>query len=810
MTLEQILQVAVAHHKAGETQDAERLYRSILNEQVSHPDANHNLGIILKQGNQTEIALFFFKKALEASPNQSQFWVSYIDALIDSGRLDVAQSILDQGQSMGLKGDVVGQLVARLNLQSKITPSSIPVPLKLIEPEQLLARAKSYAKKGKGEEAAKLYNTILATYPQNQQAKKGLKSLRSAKILKNNWLDPPQNQIDLIFTLFTQGRIQEVLNAINVLIKNYPNSSVLYNIIAACYASIGRLDAAVKSYEQALTINPSYAEAHSNLGLTFHELGQFDAAIKSYEQALLINPDFAAAHNNLGLTFKELGQLDAAIKSYEQALAIKPDYADVWGNLYFAAKPLIFSEGLKGTWLTSFKKKLGRDVLAGADFAILDYQLNAYRPHTVETSFNCVVKALPAFGAEAINNPEGLKQLDDSVVILEQVIGLIHFGRSGTGLLHSLIDNHSEISTLPSIYFSEYFNATVWKHLTARGWAHLPERFVEQFAVLFDARSSMPVPSIQKPIVNVGRDEGMTSVGEGRDEFLVVDKQVFCSELQRLMRGYVVLGPKIFFDLVHVAYEKALKNNTPKHTIFYHIHNPSPYAKINFLRYHPDARLIMMVREPIQSCESWIKKVFNSKDKNNVHTRIITMLFAFDQIVFRVQDSIGVRLEDLKMEPKATMGALSDWMGIEDSPTLYEMTAQGKQWWGDPTSPDYGKEAMSPFGDSSIKRSVGSIFSEQDQFILRTLFYPFSVRFGYVAENIAGFKADLQAIKFLLNEPFDFERQLAELSDISIETFLKSGSSKYFRAGLHDRWEVLEECHDYPHMLKPLTISVKK
>ena len=186
-------------------------------------------------------------------------------------------------------------------------------------------------------------------------------------------------------------------------------------------------------------------------------------------------------------------------------------------------------------------------------------------------------------------------------------------------------------------------------------------------------------------------------------------------------------------------------------SIFYHIHNPSSYAKLNFLRYNPEAKLLMMVREPVQSCESWVKKVINESSENT-HNRIVAMLFDIDQIAFRRQDSIGVRLEDLKERPEATLAALCDWMGIEDSPTLYEMTAQGKKWWGTPSSPDYEKEGMLPFSSSNIKRPVGSIFSEQDQFILRTLFYPFSVRFGYQDENLEAFKEDLKDIKSLSKE----------------------------------------------------------
>ena len=48
---------------------------------------------------------------------------------------------------------------------------------------------------------------------------------------------------------------------------------------------------------------------------------------------------------------------------------------------------------------------------------------------------------------------------------------------------------------------------------------------------------------------------------------------------------------------------------------------------------------------------------------------------------------------------------------------------------GRSTSPDYAKDGMNPFGKTSINRKLGSVFSENDQYILSTLFYPFSVRF---------------------------------------------------------------------------------
>ena len=86
--------------------------------------------------------------------------------------------------------------------------------------------------------------------------------------------ESPQEQIKPILELFSNGEIQEALDAVEVLIKDYPNESLLFNISGACYAGLGQFDAAVKNYEKALAIKPDYSKAHFNLGCTLQELGQ--------------------------------------------------------------------------------------------------------------------------------------------------------------------------------------------------------------------------------------------------------------------------------------------------------------------------------------------------------------------------------------------------------------------------------------------------------------------------------------------------------------------------------------------------------
>jgi Tfp pilus assembly protein PilF len=121
--IQQLLQQAISHHQVGQLQDAERLYRAILQAQPNHADANHNLGVLAVQVKQPAAGLPHFKDALEANPNQEQYWLSYIDALIQSGHNDAARQALEQGRQRGLRGEVVEALAGRLLRQTTSTGS---------------------------------------------------------------------------------------------------------------------------------------------------------------------------------------------------------------------------------------------------------------------------------------------------------------------------------------------------------------------------------------------------------------------------------------------------------------------------------------------------------------------------------------------------------------------------------------------------------------------------------------------------------------------------------------------------------------
>ena len=180
-----------------------------------------------------------------------------------------------------------------------------------------------------------------------------------------------------------------------------------------------------------------------------------------------------------------------------------------------------------------------------------------------------VLHSLSKAENRTVVNPRFNDSSDEQPHLSDKMVALVHFGRSGTGLMHSLIDGHPEVSTLPSIYFSEYFDRSTWEKIISAGWDGMVDRFIEIYDVLFDATSSVPVTSRSITLIyNIGVKEGMANLGAERNEVLGVDRKIFRSELISLLNCYEEMDAFIFFKLVHVAYDRAINDHNSKSLIF--------------------------------------------------------------------------------------------------------------------------------------------------------------------------------------------------------------------------------------------------
>jgi tetratricopeptide (TPR) repeat protein len=89
---------------------------------------------------------------------------------------------------------------------------------------------------------------------------------------------------------------------------------------------------ALHHYDQAIEIDPNYADAWNNKGIALHNLRKFKEAIDCCDMAIKINPNYADAWNNKGVSLGKLGKYKEAIECYDMAIKIDPTFARAWNN----------------------------------------------------------------------------------------------------------------------------------------------------------------------------------------------------------------------------------------------------------------------------------------------------------------------------------------------------------------------------------------------------------------------------------------------------------------------------------------------
>jgi protein O-mannosyl-transferase len=96
---------------------------------------------------------------------------------------------------------------------------------------------------------------------------------------------------------------------------------------------LGRRDEAVVAFEEALRLDPDYAQAHNNLGALLQLAGQADAAVEHYRRAVALRPDNVESHTNLGQLLTTRGRLSEAAAQFSAALLLRNDNVQALAGL---------------------------------------------------------------------------------------------------------------------------------------------------------------------------------------------------------------------------------------------------------------------------------------------------------------------------------------------------------------------------------------------------------------------------------------------------------------------------------------------
>ena len=386
LTINEALQKAVLANQAGKGQESARLLRSILKAQPNHPDANHNMGVFYSSKGLIEKSLPYFKTALEANFGVSQFWYSYINALLQLNRVFGAKTLINQARSKGAEGKAFDELDALIisnmnqylkeidlithrtqNKQHPLDPRQVSVNVvvdlfhkkqfshTVIEAEKLLkkfpkspilnnvlagafvelknydAALDHYIRAVKANPIdASIYCNLANLFRINREYTLALELYDKSLEIKPGYIKANKNKASLLMRLDQKEAAKESYKAA---LSNNPEDATDCFDLGNGFMELGCVDEAITSYKKGIEINPNSAELHNNLGTPLKKSGDLMAALGSYKHALIIKPDYAAAHYNVGITLKALGAVEDAISSYKKALKINPDYVDAHYNL---------------------------------------------------------------------------------------------------------------------------------------------------------------------------------------------------------------------------------------------------------------------------------------------------------------------------------------------------------------------------------------------------------------------------------------------------------------------------------------------
>jgi tetratricopeptide (TPR) repeat protein len=102
------------------------------------------------------------------------------------------------------------------------------------------------------------------------------------------------------------------------------------NNLGVAYMNQQLFDKALKAFEQAAALDPSFKIAPMNEGIALLNLGRVDAARRFLAQAVKQNPDHPHAWYNLGMLEKNSANSQAAVDALRRVTEIDPNDADTW------------------------------------------------------------------------------------------------------------------------------------------------------------------------------------------------------------------------------------------------------------------------------------------------------------------------------------------------------------------------------------------------------------------------------------------------------------------------------------------------
>ncbi|MDI1272022.1 tetratricopeptide repeat protein, partial [Polaromonas sp.] len=271
---------AVALHQQGQLDQAEGLYKEILQVQPQHFDALQLLAMVEAQKNNPGAARVLFEQALKINPQHAGALNNYGNVLRVLKQPE--EALASYEQALQIQPDYAQALVNRGNALWELK---------------------------RADEALASYDLALGVDPLNTEALGNRGSV-----------------------LGSLKRTAQALESFDRVLQIRPDDAQALSNRGNALLDLKRPEEALASCDRALQVRPDFAEALSHRGNALRALGRNGEALQSYDGALRLKPDYVEALSNRGAALQDLKRHAEALENCAHALRLEPGNAEAHWN----------------------------------------------------------------------------------------------------------------------------------------------------------------------------------------------------------------------------------------------------------------------------------------------------------------------------------------------------------------------------------------------------------------------------------------------------------------------------------------------
>lgn len=320
---------------AGALNQAEELYRQILEVVPENPDVLNMLGLTAHAKGCFNEACDYFYKALQFAPGHLPIYFNLAVSLTSAGKLH--EAVKAYLKVIGLNPDIkevynnLGGIYENLhdyNTAKEYYRKASALDSAYLEPAVNLAVLENNV--AALQQIAKQHPC--SALPPYYLAQLNLK--QNNPLQAEQYIRTAQNLDDTSFEIYLSagniflklGKTDEAEQAFSKVLKL--NAKCVPALI-----NLGMLENDENLYRAALDLEPDNAEAHAGLATLLYKQKRTLEALEEYRKAVIINPDMPAVSNNLALILKDGGDYRRAIDLLLNAVKQSPENTEIAINL---------------------------------------------------------------------------------------------------------------------------------------------------------------------------------------------------------------------------------------------------------------------------------------------------------------------------------------------------------------------------------------------------------------------------------------------------------------------------------------------